>query len=93
MQSTQELPCSGVKIRNGVTAERGVSLISVVQLIFVDVEATGEVKWVVHARRETAIVTLDAVEIVLMGSHECHLNRSTDFSQLYHQQRRENLTS
>lgn len=66
MQSTQELPCSGVKIRNGVTAERGVSLISVVQLIFADVEATGEVKWVVHARRGAAIVTLDAVEIVLM---------------------------
>ena len=43
---------SGVKIRDGVTAERGVSLISVVQLIFGDVEATGEVKWVVHARRE-----------------------------------------
>ena len=92
MQSTQELPCSGVKTRNGVTAERGVSLISVVQLIFADVEATGEVKWVVHARRGAAIVTLDAGEIVLMEL-SCHLNRSTDFSQLCHQQRRENLTS
>ena len=66
MQSIQELPYSGVKIRNGVTAERGVSLISVVQLIFAYVEAAGEVKWVGHARRGAAIVTLDAVEIVLM---------------------------
>ncbi|RMX43985.1 hypothetical protein pdam_00017572 [Pocillopora damicornis] len=48
IESTQELPCSGVKIRDGVTAERGVSLISVVQLVFADVEATGEVKWVMR---------------------------------------------
>ena len=63
MQSTQELPCSGVKIRDGVTTERGVSLISVVQLIFVDVEATGEVKGVVNARGGAAVETLDAVAL------------------------------
>ena len=67
MHSTQELPCSGVKLREEVTAERGVSLISVVQLIFADVEATGEVKGVVHARGGAAVETLDAVEIAFVG--------------------------
>ena len=64
MQSTQELLCSGVKLREEVTAERCVSLISVVQLIFADVEATGEVKGVVHARGGAAVETLDAVALV-----------------------------
>ena len=63
MQSSQELLCSGVKIRDGVTTERGVSLISVVQLIFEDVEATGEVKGVVNARGGAAVETLDAVAL------------------------------
>ena len=62
-QSTQELPCNGVKLKEEVTAERGVSLISVVQLIFEDVEATGEVKGVVNARGGAAVETLDAVAL------------------------------
>ena len=67
MHSTQKLPCSRVKLREEVTAERGVSLISVVQLIFADVEATGEVKGVVHARGGAAVETLDALEIAFVG--------------------------
>ena len=62
-QSTQELPCSGVKLREEMTVVRGVSLISVVQLIFEDVQATGEVKEVVNARGGAAVETMDAVAL------------------------------
>ena len=46
-----------------MTAKRGVSLISVVQPIFEDVEVTGEVKGVVNARGGAAVETLDAVAL------------------------------
>ena len=88
MQSMQlELPCRGDKLEDGVTAESGVALFSVAQLILADPEVAGKVTEVAHARGVPAIVTLVAMKALtgLLSTSTSTSSRCTDFPHLYHQ--------